>query len=275
MALRVLLLLLLLGAALALPPLPAAAAATPTRLVAFRILSFAQFGGLELLPLPYNNLNATWAFTVSVCDVFTSRPGMPSKQFFSTEAVVAASKQNGGMLTPGLECAGIYEQVHNTNTGAVAEWGQEFSAMDYVSQPTALCVNLSLPSLKLLHNTVPRSRAEALALMQAYFACRTELAAAVPGNQPGVLEMSGNMFFGAFAAAMGHVSVVGTELIPPNGDQAHMAFARGTARQFHLPLAVDVSPWFQGSITDYSAARFWKASSDPHGGRSSRRPLSH
>jgi hypothetical protein len=238
-------------------------------LVALPNLSFTQFAQrLDFLPLPYNDLNKTWAFSVSVCDVFTSRPGMPSKAFFSTEAVAAASNKHGGMLTAGLECAGIYEQVHGTTTGAVAEWGQEFSAMDYVSQPTALCVNLSLPSLKKLHGTVPRSREEALALMQAYFTCRTSLATAPPGNQASVVELTGNMLFGAFAAAMGRVSVVATELIPPIGDQEHIAFARGTARQFHLPWAVDVSPWFQKTLTDYSTAQFWKGSSDPHGGHS-------
>lgn len=48
----------------------------------------------------------------------------------------------------------------------------------------------------------------------------------------------------------------------------HLAFARGTARQFGLPWAVDVSPWFQSTITDYSTSQLWKANSDPHGGHS-------
>ena len=39
------------------------------------------------------------------------------------------------------------------------------------------------------------------------------LATAPKGNQPQVLEMTGNMFYGAFAVAVGNVSVVATELI--------------------------------------------------------------
>ena len=142
-----------------------------SRLVAQPNLSFSAFNGssdLQFRPLPYNGLNRTWAFSVSVCDSFAST--IPS-QFFSTAAVVAASKKYG-LLTPGLECAGVYEQVKGTTTGAVAEWANEFSAMDYVHYPSALCVNYSLPSLRLLHGVVPRMRQEALARLQDYFRCR-------------------------------------------------------------------------------------------------------
>ena len=91
-------------------------------------LGFAKFGGLGYRQLPYNHHNLTWVFAVSVCDNYP---------YFSTEAVVAASDKYR-ILTPGLECAGIYRQVKGTKTGAISEWGQEFSAMDYVHEPTAL-----------------------------------------------------------------------------------------------------------------------------------------
>ena len=91
-------------------------------------LGFAKFGGLGYRQLPYSHRNLTWVFAVSVCDNYP---------YFSTEAVVAASDKYR-ILTPGLECAGIYRQVKGTKTGAISEWGQEFSAMDYVHEPTAL-----------------------------------------------------------------------------------------------------------------------------------------
>ena len=229
----------------------------PQRLVEFSSLRFAQFGGAALgyRPLPYRQLNLSWVFAVSVCDSFA---------YFSTEAVVAASKKYG-ILTPGLECAGIYQQVKGTKTGAISEWGQEFSAMDYINFPTALCVNHSMASLK-LRGVVPHSREEALLMMQSYWRCRMALATA-GGNEPKVLELTANMFFGAFAAAMGNVSVVACEINNWNA-QEHIAFTRGAARQFGLPWAVDISPWYGGAITDYSTARYWGNSSDPHGGHS-------
>ena len=89
--------------------------------------------------------------------------------------------------------------------------------------------------------------------------------ATAAGNEPKVLELSGNMFFGAFAAAMGDLSVVATEIVNWNA-QEHIAFARGAARQFGLPWAVDVSPWF-GGITDYSTSQYWgNTTSGPHAG---------
>eukprot|EP01044_Picomonas_judraskeda_P047151 COSAG03_NODE_26680_length_257_cov_1.316456_1_plen_82_part_10 len=71
---------------------------SPNRLVQFNNLSFEQFGGLGYRQLPYNNRKLTWVFAVSVCDNYP---------YFSTEAVVAASNKYH-ILTPGLECAGIY-----------------------------------------------------------------------------------------------------------------------------------------------------------------------
>ena len=105
---------------------------SPDSLVQFRNLSFEQFGGLGYRQLPYNHRNLTWVFAVSVCDNYP---------YFSTDAVVAASNKYH-ILTPGLECAGIYRQVKGTKTGAISEWGQEFSAMDYINFPTALYVQL-------------------------------------------------------------------------------------------------------------------------------------
>ena len=103
-------------------------------------------------------------------------------------------------------------------------------------------------------------------MMQDYWRCRMAIATA-GGNEPKVLELSGNMFFGAFAAAMGDLSVVATEIVNWNA-QEHIAFARGAARQFGLPWAVDVSPWY-GGITDYSTSQYWgNTTSGPHAGHS-------
>ena len=70
--------------------------------------------------------------------------------------------------------------------------------MDYINFPTALCVNHSMASLK-LRGVVPHSREEALLMMQSYWRCRMALATA-GGNEPKGLELTANMFFGAFAA---------------------------------------------------------------------------
>ena len=111
----------------------------PKRLVQFSNLSFETFGGLGYRQLPYNHRNLTWVFAVSVCDNYP---------YFSTDAVVMASNKYH-ILTPGLECAGIYRQVKGTKTGAISEWGQEFSAMDYINFPTALCVHHPMVPLDL------------------------------------------------------------------------------------------------------------------------------
>ena len=122
-----------------------------------------------------------------------------------------------------------------------------------------------MASLK-LRGINPSTREEALSMMQDYWRCRRAIATA-GGNEPKVLELSGNMFFGAFAAAMGDLSVVATEIVNWNA-QEHIAFARGAARQFGLPWAVDVSPWF-GGITDYSTSQYWgNTTSGPHAGHS-------
>ena len=122
-----------------------------------------------------------------------------------------------------------------------------------------------MASLK-LRGINPRTREEALSMMQDYWRCRMAIATA-GGNEPKVLELSGNMFFGAFAAAMGDLSVVATEIVNWNA-QEHIAFARGAARQFGLPWAVDVSPWY-GGITDYSTSQYWgNTTSGPHAGHS-------
>jgi hypothetical protein len=180
--------------------------------------------------------------------------------------VVRASAQYG-LLTPGLECAGMYEQVATTRTGAVGEWGQEFTAWDSDNNPTATdCINLTMPSVAKLQGRVPANRHEALALMQTYFNCRVDLAT-TGGNKLKVAELTANMFFGEFAVQLGRVSVVAAEVVNWNAQQ-QVAFARGTAKQHELPWAVDVSPWASSSILDYSTARFWGKSSSPLGGRS-------
>ena len=122
-----------------------------------------------------------------------------------------------------------------------------------------------MASLK-LRGIVPHTREEALSMMRDYWGCRLALATA-GGNEPQVLELTANMFFGAFAAAMGNVSVVACEINSRNA-QVHIAFTRGAARQFGVPWAVDISPWYGNSITDYSTSQYWGKSSDPHGGHS-------
>eukprot|EP01043_Picozoa_sp_COSAG02_P037437 COSAG02_NODE_2807_length_7985_cov_659.432412_8_plen_639_part_00 len=122
-----------------------------------------------------------------------------------------------------------------------------------------------MASLK-LRGIIPHNREEALSMMQDYWRCRMALAT-TGDNKPKVLELSANMFFGGFAAAMGGVSVVACEIVNWNA-QEHIAFTRGAARQFEIPWAVDVSPWFGGSITDYSTSQYWGQNSDPNGGHS-------
>ena len=121
---------------------------------------------------------------------------------------------------------------------------------------------------------VPKDRAEALKFMNAYFDCRTAAVladskgpGAVPNAQPKIMNLIGHFFYASFGAQRGKTSVVASEIQENiNSIQGHFAFTRGAARQYHLPWAIDVSPWWSGMITDYSTAPGQWASASASGG---------
>jgi hypothetical protein len=164
------------------------------------------------------------------------------------------------LLTPGFECDS--STWKGKKTAAVAEWGYDFQAFAAKQQPTSDCINMTIPSLA-LHGIVPKDRAEALSFMNTYFDCRTAKVLADSGGpgsvgnntQPKILNLIGHFFYASFGVQRGKTSVVASEIQENiNSIQGHYAFTRGAARQYHIPWAIDVSPWWSGMITDYSNA---------------------
>ena len=226
-------------------------------LVKFNALPYGFFRALDYLPLPYGEPNTTWAMVASCC-------GQANSAVLSAAAVVNTSRHYQ-MLTPTLECAGASSSIGGTNVSAVGEWGYEFEAFDSVKFASSPCVDKTLPSLA-MHGTKPSTKAEALEFMNAYYDCRLETARHLPGAADGIFNLIGHYFYAALGVQRGHTAVVASEIQENiNSIQAHFALTRGAARQYHIPWAIDVSPWFAGLITDYSKARPWHASSGAGG----------
>eukprot|EP01052_Picozoa_sp_SAG31_P010195 SAG31_NODE_550_length_14214_cov_3.054269_7_plen_164_part_00 len=146
----------------------------------------------------------------------------------------------------------------------VGEWGYEFHSFpeqdpQFRSQP---CVSMTMAT-KIANGQQPRDRHEALSWMNEYYECRKRVGAQQVGNRPaGLMDLVGHYFYSGLGLERGGASVVASEIQENiNSIQFHLALTRGAARQFHLPWAVDVSPWFEGFITDYSDARPWKSAS--------------
>ncbi len=116
----------------------------------------------------------------------------------------------------------------------------------------------------------PTSEEEALRRLQLYYRARVKQ---LSGN-PLILSVTGHFFYqhrGAEWGAQLVLSEVGENII---STQAHIAFTRGAARQYHVPWGMDMSSWFGPSIRDYSSPPVWKEPSpgpiysSPTGGHS-------
>jgi hypothetical protein len=231
-----------------------AAAPAPPPLVAPRNVTYALLNttALRPAPLPYDPLGLapTWSQTSSCCGYGPF-----------TAAAVAAASAKYGVFEASAPCGW-------PAMPAVGEWGYEFHNNGNGIFP--LCGNLSEAG----YPAPPGDRSEALARLNAYWACRAAAArAAVNASSfAPVFSMVGHyLYAGLSAAAEGPGrSIPGAEVGETiNSIQLHLAAARGAARQAGgAPFVIDFSAWFDGFITDYSALRPWGAASSPSGGHS-------
>jgi hypothetical protein len=178
----------------------------PEPLVRFSSMTYADFHGLQFLPLPYTggtnaSLGKTWVFGVSCCNSSVS-----SHHFFTEAKIKAASQAyavSGGapLLTQGLECSGCDSTAHNLRvenvSSCIGEWGYEFHEFSernpqFAAQP---CVNLTMAT-KLSNQIAPTDRHEALQWMNAYYDCRKRTGAQQAHGRPaGLMDLIGHYFY--------------------------------------------------------------------------------
>jgi hypothetical protein len=230
----------------------AGAGAAAPRLLPPRDTSFAALSTpvLATRPIPYDprgGPGTTWAIEATCCGYGN----------FSQANVEAASLAAGGLFD--LPCGRPAEPI-------VAEWGYEFFHNQNNIFPT--CGNLTMAG----YPSPPASRADAAARLAAYWDCRAAAARQATPNATSdspIFSMPGHYLITAAAAAAGGAGVVGSEIGENiNSVNAHLAAARGAARQFGVPFSIDFSAWMQGYILDYTPDRFWGAASSPVGGHS-------
>ena len=126
------------------------------------------------------------------------------------------------------------------STSGVAEWGYDWYATPATA--TAGCARFGRGSCN------ATTRSAAFACVRQYWQCRvTEIARSHHGGA--MSTMLGHYLLHHYSALWSMLTVVGSE-VAENIDsiQAHFAFNRGAARQFHLPWFIDFSDWNAGDL---------------------------
>eukprot|EP01079_Euglenida_sp_SAG-EU17-18_P008523 gene8523-211_t len=195
---------------------------------------------LEARPYGADPANSTWAIEASCCGYGPF-----------TEAAVSNTSRKFGLFR--WPCG-------RPGTASISEWGYEYHHFPTGAKGTPCGDHVSAA-----YPHPPANRAQAAARLQAYFRCRV----AAMGPSPCLLHMPGHYFYHHYGLMWGAACAVATEVGENiNSVNAHLAFARGAARQFAVPFTIDFSAWMQGYILDYSSLKPWGKASSPTGGHS-------
>lgn len=118
--------------------------------------------------------------------------------------------------------------------------------------------------------TPPKTRDEAYQVVHTYFDRLVHDAKekASPVQQKLRFSINGHYCYQHFGCEWG-CDVVGSEVGENiNSTQAHIAFTRGAARQFHKPWLMDMSSWYGPSMFDEDPKKHWGEYSGPDHGHS-------
>jgi len=146
----------------------------------------------------------------------------------------------------------------------VAEWGYSFHHLK----------NGALDGAGYKHYggypQLPRTRAEAAAVVKAYFnrLAADARAKAEPEELRLFSSINGHYCYQHYACEWG-ADIVGSEVGENiNSTQAHIAFTRGAARQYGKPWLMDFSSWYGPSMYDEDPRKTWGEYSGPDRGHS-------
>lgn len=118
--------------------------------------------------------------------------------------------------------------------------------------------------------TPPKTRDEAYRVVHSYFDRLVHDAKekASPLQQKLRYSINGHYCYQHFGCEWG-CDIVGSEVGENiNSTQAHIAFTRGAARQFHKPWLMDMSSWYGPSMFDEDPKKHWGEYSGPDHGHS-------
>ncbi|MCX6928736.1 MAG: hypothetical protein NT154_36815 [Verrucomicrobia bacterium] len=116
----------------------------------------------------------------------------------------------------------------------------------------------------------PRTRADAAEMVKGYFSrlAADARAKAKAEELPFFSSVNGHYCYQHYGCEWG-ADVVGSEVGENiNGIQAHIAFARGAARQYGKPWLIDFSSWYGPSMYDEDSRKTWGEYSGPDRGHS-------
>lgn len=241
------------------------------RILPYREISFAALNitALQAQPIPYDPRFIPSASSSTSSSSSSSSP----YPYFGTTWAIECSCCGYGAFTPEAvnQSSIVYQGLFDIPCGrslepSVAEWGYEYFHNQNNIFP--VCGNLTTAG----YSKPPVSREEALNRMNLYYACRTAQAQNSTTNGTDtspVLSIPGHYLVNGVAGMNKDTGIVGTEIGENiNSINAHYAFTRGSARQFHLPFSIDFSAWYDGYIRDYTQPGFWGTASSPVGGHS-------
>ena len=129
---------------------------------------------------------------------------------------------------------------------AVAEWGYDWYATSGPNQGVD-CGAFGRGTC------AATTRRGAYECVRAYWQCRVSMLARERQHTGAMSSMLGHYLLHHMAAMWSGLTVIGSE-VGENIDsiQAHFAFNRGAARQFHLPWFIDFSDWNAGFLHGYT-----------------------
>jgi hypothetical protein len=178
----------------------------------------------------------TWTDDLPIC----YHPDSIGEEKVNYSSYVASVKHYGLATT---YCA-FDDDGYNLATRDIAEWGYDWYAV--AANTVSQCGQFGRGACK------ATTRAAAFACVHTYWACRTaQLSRSSPARAP-LSTMLGHYLMHHYAAEWGALSIIGSEVGENiNSVQAHFAFNRGAARQFHSPWFIDFSDWNGGYYHNY------------------------
>lgn len=201
------------------------------------------------------NITPDWHYTQLSSSMWRTPPIVPEGFLFEVQ-VMNYTPFMQDIVNRSVLKYGLGNITRHWQTGELGEWDYSFlNLKDGAMDGSGRVHYGGFP-------TPPANRSEALGVMRNYVLNIME------GETRPWASFNGHYPFHHYAGEWGF-DAIGSEI----GENIHnyqlqLAFNRGAARQYGKPWFVDVSAWFGGGITDYSAAKPWGEYSGPDNGHS-------